>query len=317
MNRFVSSDYYNKVAGKIFISKGGYILETYSRRSHWPYITLAVVFVVGAVFAAWWFMPAVVSEVTHALESQPPTPAQAELIVIEMEPEVTQSTEGYYDAHTMKPDDEVLDTPSLESDPANPAANSSSDDDWRLMLVSPNNPVGYDFTPPQLETIVGEHRVDSRVATPLREMMASAYEDGVTLMIVSAYRPATRQAVLHNQQIERFINLGHDEEEAVAVASTIVLPPGTSEHQTGLAVDIVTPHHQMLTDYFADTPAGVWLAENSWRYGFILRYPRDSIHITGVIFEPWHFRYVGREHAQAIFEGGYIFEEYLLMHVGP
>ena len=185
------------------------------------------------------------------------------------------------------------------------------DDVWRLILVSPSSPVGYDFTPPQLETITGHHQVDSRIAASLREMIASAESEGVALMIVSAYRPAQRQAELHNQQIERFLGYGRSQEEAVATASTIVLPPGTSEHQTGLAVDILTPDHQTFDDAFADTPAGRWLAQYSWRYGFILRYPRDSIEVTGVIYEPWHFRYVGREHAQAIFEGGYILEEYL------
>ena len=194
--------------------------------------------------------------------------------------------------------------------PANPQP-AYNPDDWRLILVSPRHPVGIDFSPPQLETIYAHHQVDSRIAGSLRAMIASAAEQGVELMVTSAYRPATRQAYLHERQIERFIGYGQPREEAVATASTIVLPPGTSEHQTGLAVDIVTPGHQMLTDSFAYTPAGMWLAANSYRYGFILRYPRDSIHITGVIFEPWHFRYVGREHARAIFEGGYILEEYL------
>ena len=203
--------------------------------------------------------------------------------------------------------------PNTEQSPsAAPASSADPDDEWRLMLVSPSHPVGYYFTPPSLETIVDHHRVDSRIAGSLREMIAAAQADGITLIVTSAYRPAERQRVLHNQQIERFMAYGRSREEAIAVASTIVLPPGTSEHQTGLAVDIVTPEHHMLTEAFADTPAGIWLAANSYRFGFILRYPRDSMHITGVIFEPWHFRYVGREHARAIFEGGYILEEYLL-----
>ena len=183
--------------------------------------------------------------------------------------------------------------------------------DWRLILVSPSNPVGYEFTPPELEEVMG-FRVDSRIAGSLRQMIAEAADnDGIELMVISGYRPAQRQAELHNAQIQRFIGYGQNREEAVATASTIVLPPGTSEHQTGLAVDIVSPAHQTLNDAFADTDAGRWLQQNSWRYGFILRYPRDSMGITGVIFEPWHFRYVGVEHARAIFEGGYIFEDYL------
>ena len=209
-------------------------------------------------------------------------------------------------AQNYRPDENTLETP-----PENTPVAHHPDDEWRLILASPSSPLGYEFSPPQLETITGNHRVDSRIAASLRQMIASAESEGVALMIVSAYRPAQRQAELHNQQIERFIGYGQSREEAVATASTIVLPPGTSEHQTGLAVDILTPDHQTFDDAFADTPAGRWLAQYSWRYGFILRYPRDSIEITGVIYEPWHFRYVGREHAKAIFEGGYIFEEYL------
>ena len=211
--------------------------------------------------------------------------------------------------------------PAAYPPPDNPTLNPSSDDKpvvaenpddaWRLILASPRSPLGYDFTPPVLEAIADGFMVDARIAPPLRQMMEEARQEGISLMIISAYRPAHRQAELHGRQIERFLALGKSEQEAIAVASTIVLPPGTSEHQTGLAVDIVSPYYQALDDGFADTPAGIWLAENSWRYGFILRYPRDSIEITGVIFEPWHFRYVGREHAQAIFKGGYLLEEYL------
>jgi len=203
-----------------------------------------------------------------------------------------------------------------EPDPENTQNEERSephpDDEWRLILVSPASPIGYGFTPPQLETIREHHQVDSRIAPNLRQMIADAELEGVILLVTSAYRPATRQLELHNRQIERFLNYGHSEEEAIAVASTIVLPPGTSEHQTGLAVDIVTPDYQVLDEGFADTPAGRWLAANSWRYGFILRYPQNSQEITGVIYEPWHFRYVGREHARAIFEGGYILEQYLI-----
>ena len=201
--------------------------------------------------------------------------------------------------------------PEAEAQPEVRPIAGNTDDSWRLILVSASNPIGVDFSPPALEYISGDHRVDARIAPNLRQMIAEARLEGITLMVTSAYRPAERQAVLHNQQIERFIGLGQSEEEAIATASSIVLPPGTSEHQTGLAVDIVTPEYQVLDEGFADTPAGRWLAENSWRYGFILRYPRDKQEITRVIFEPWHFRYVGEEHARIIFEGGYTLEEYL------
>ncbi|HHY53315.1 MAG TPA: M15 family metallopeptidase [Clostridiales bacterium] len=170
-------------------------------------------------------------------------------------------------------------------------------------------PEGY--SPPQLETVAPGYQVDSRIAPALKRMMTEAKAEGINLMICSAYRSEERQRELYQKKIAEHEAMGKSKEEAVAVAATIVLPPGTSEHQTGLAVDIVTPEYQVLDDGFAETPAAKWLAANSWKYGFILRYPKDKQEITNIIYEPWHFRYVGEEHAKAIYEGGYCLEEYL------
>jgi len=258
------------------------------RGIRWGNLLIVLIAVIGAAGLAWWG--------AYGISSRPgndqPAPAQSE-----PQPPPPAARQNPTSGQPAEPDEP-------EPEPIDHSA------DWRLILASPASPVGYEFTPPELEDVQG-FWVDSRIAQPLREMIAAAASDGVELMVVSGYRPAYRQRELHYRQIERFMGYGQSRAEAVATASTIVLPPGTSEHQTGLAVDIVTPAHQMLNDYFADTPAGRWLAENSWRHGFNLRYPRDSMHITGVIFEPWHFRYVGREHAQAMFEGGYVFECYL------
>ena len=87
--------------------------------------------------------------------------------------------------------------------------------------------------------------------------------------------------------------------------------PGTSEHNLGLAADIVAKDYQLLDDKQAETPEAVWLEENCWRYGFILRYPTDKTGETGIIFEPWHYRYVGKEAAREIMEQGICLEEYL------
>ncbi len=89
--------------------------------------------------------------------------------------------------------------------------------------------------------------------------------------------------------------------------------PGASEHQAGLSVDIVTLRHQVLNDAFADTKAGKWLAEHAHEYGFILRYPKDKEEITGINYEPWHFRYVGKEAAEQIYELGCCLEEYVML----
>ena len=91
----------------------------------------------------------------------------------------------------------------------------------------------------------------------------------------------------------------------------MIAVPGTSEHHTGLAADIVTPTHQTLDPQFADTAAGKWLLEHAADYGFILRYPEDKQETTKIIYESWHYRYVGEEHAKAIKESGLCLEEYL------
>jgi len=260
-------------------------------------LLLLLLVLLAGIAGAVWLVSGFISndaEPIDDMESQPPSQTTEE----------TQSTVSDYEENE-GPAEEV------DGQPEPQPITSDPDDGWRLMLVSASNPIGVDFSPPELEYISGDHRVDARIAPALRQMIAEARAEGINLMVISAYRPAERQAVLHQAQIERFIGLGQSEEEAVATASTIVLPPGTSEHQTGLAVDIVTPEYQVLDDGFADTPAGRWLAENSWRYGFILRYPRDRTDITRVIFEPWHFRYVGLEHARIIFERDLTLEEYL------
>lgn len=187
----------------------------------------------------------------------------------------------------------------------------SSDDSWQLILASASNPLPSGYAPPQLETISENYQVDSRIAPDLRKMIADAKAEGITLMVCSAYRPEAYQADLHNRQISYYKSIGQSDEEAVATASSIVLPPGTSEHQTGLSCDIVTPAYQVLDDGFAETAAAKWMAEYSWKYGFVLRYPKDKYDTTKIIFEPWHFRYVGLEHAKAMKEGGYCLEEYL------
>ena len=104
---------------------------------------------------------------------------------------------------------------------------------------------------------------------------------------------------------------GYSKKDAKAKAATSVARPGTSEHQLGLAVDIVDKSHQTLDAAQEDTPVQQWLLENSWKYGFILRYPNQKSNLTGIIYEPWHYRYVGQAAAQEIHERGICLEEYL------
>ncbi|MBP3292640.1 MAG: M15 family metallopeptidase, partial [Clostridia bacterium] len=109
-----------------------------------------------------------------------------------------------------------------------------------------------------------------------------------------------------------YLDKGYSQEEAEAEAGKWVAIPGTSEHQTGLAVDIVALSYQLLDRGQEDTAEQKWLMENSYKYGYILRYPTDKSDITGIYYEPWHYRYVGKDVAKELYESGLCLEEYLL-----
>lgn len=182
--------------------------------------------------------------------------------------------------------------------------------DWRLFLTNKNHYIPTDYEP-ELVAFTGRHRVDERITEDLQEMIDAAKEDGVRLQIVSAYRDFDRQKRLYEKKVRAYRRKGMTFEEASMEAAKTVAVPGTSEHQLGLALDIVGSSNSALTESFADTKAGIWLASHSYEYGFILRYPKGKEEITGIIFEPWHFRYVGKDYAKEITEQGLTLEEYL------
>ena len=147
---------------------------------------------------------------------------------------------------------------------------------------------------------------DSRAYGAYKDMTAAAWEDGVNIYAISAYRSYERQQTLYKQRIQRFLDQGLSQEEATEKAGTIVAVPGTSEHQIGLAIDFNSVEQE-----FENTKAGKWLAENCTDYGFILRYPTDKTELTGIIYEPWHFRFVGVKHAKRMEELDMCLEEYV------
>ena len=116
---------------------------------------------------------------------------------------------------------------------------------------------------------------------------------------------------LFDNKVSYFLAKGLSEEAARTEAAKVVAVPGTSEHQLGLAVDIVDADYQLLDDAQANTPVQQWLLEHCWEYGFILRYPADKEAVTGIIYEPWHYRYVGEDNAKAIRDSGLCLEEWL------
>jgi len=182
---------------------------------------------------------------------------------------------------------------------------------WYLKLVNRYNFLDYYFMP-QLNPIGGGHYFDARAYQALLDMLDSARSDGLSPVVVSSFRSVARQTTLFNNRIQRFIDEnGYDFDDAFEAARRIVAYPGTSEHNLGLAVDIVSNSYQGLTARQADTPEGIWLAQNSHRYGFVLRYPGDKQHITNIIFEPWHFRYVGVYAATEMFERELVLEEFV------
>ncbi len=167
-----------------------------------------------------------------------------------------------------------------------------------VLLCNRWNPVPDDYEMNLVE--IGKFKLDASCYDAMLEMMDAAKADGVTLTLNSTYRSkATQQSMWETRRV-KYMGQGMTLEEADAYIGRSVAVPGTSEHQTGLAADI--KGSQKVYD---------WLAENSWKYGFILRYPDDKIDITGIIYEPWHFRYVGQAFAKEIYDSGLCLEEYL------
>ncbi|MBQ8355865.1 MAG: M15 family metallopeptidase [Oscillospiraceae bacterium] len=183
-------------------------------------------------------------------------------------------------------------------------------DDWRVMLVNRDHPVPDDPDIP-LSWVRDDIYVDSRCYEDLEAMLGACSDAGLIPIVCSGYRDLEYQTRLFQNKISRLRATGMSEQEAQLVAQTIVAIPGTSEHHIGLAVDIVDQKYQILNEQQEQTPVQQWLIEHSWEYGFILRYPNGKSDITGIIYEPWHYRYVGREVAAEIQDSGLCLEEYL------
>jgi len=183
-------------------------------------------------------------------------------------------------------------------------------EDWRLILVNPEHkaPEGYTV---ELATVDRGYQVDARCAEELTQMLADCRSAGHDPIICSAFREHSYQEQLFQNSIWNFRSRGYSEEEAIELTSQELAVPGTSEHELGLAVDIVSRSHQILDKAQENTGTQKWLMENSWKYGFVLRYPTDRTDITGIIYEPWHYRYVGKEYAKEMYEKDLCLEEYL------
>lgn len=185
--------------------------------------------------------------------------------------------------------------------------------EWNLILVNKDNyvPENYKFNLRQLDN---GHAVDERCYDDLQNMMDDCRAEGLEPVICSSYRTHEKQTELFNRQIEKWKNLGYSDSDARIEAGKLVAVPGTSEHQLGLALDIVDISYQILDEEQENTAVQKWLMQNSWKYGFILRYPTDKRNITGISYEPWHYRYVGKKAAKEIYDSGLCLEEYLMQY---
>ncbi len=177
-----------------------------------------------------------------------------------------------------------------------------------LFLVNRDFTLPPDYRPPDL-VMPGVRKssdsvlLRSEAAAALEEMFAAASEEaGCRLVAVSGFRSYSTQNTIFARKVSR---VGRER------ALLLVAPPGCSEHQLGLAMDLGTMKTTSLTEAFAESPEGRWVAENAWRFGFIIRYKAEWTQVTGYSWEPWHVRFVGREHARALYEANVPFELYI------
>ncbi len=173
------------------------------------------------------------------------------------------------------------------------------------MLVNKQNPIPEDYEP-ELETVYDySFRTDG--AQALRDMINAAAAEGINIYIVSAYRTVEHQTRNYNNRVDQYMSEGKTEEEAKELTEMFIAPPTNSEHSLGLAVDF-----NSLSQSFEDTEEFDWLVENCATFGFILRYSKDKVAVTGYSYEPWHYRFVGTNHSHEIMESGLSLEEYLI-----
>lgn len=200
-------------------------------------------------------------------------------------------------------------TESTTASTTKPAAKKPSSSSNVDILVNAKNPIPDDWKV-DLVQLKNGHQIDRRAYDSLQKMMDDARAKGWNPLICSSYRTTSYQQQLFDNRVQRMKNQGMSEKEAIKDTEKWIAIPGTSEHETGLAVDIVTVENQNLDNSQLNSACQKWMMEHCYDYGFILRYPEDKVSITGIDFEPWHYRYVGYDIAQYIKQQGICLEEY-------
>ena len=187
-------------------------------------------------------------------------------------------------------------------------------DDPRMVLVNHTSkmPDDYTFDTKECGSATAVNKtLQTAACDAFLSMQKAAAADGVTVWMQSGYRSVKYQTSLYERKTKYYLDKGYDNATAKEKAAAVVNPPGYSEHNCGLAADLNSPEHTGLDEGFEKTAAFRWLCEHAGDYGFILRYPKDAEDKTEIIYEPWHWRYVGVENAAKINASGLCFEEYI------
>ncbi len=180
-------------------------------------------------------------------------------------------------------------------------------DAWMTILVNADNPIPDNFEIHDFTELRNGQKVDSRIYPELQRMFDDMRAEGHSPYITSSYRTREEQQEVYDEKVTEIVNEGKTEEQAKAEALSQVALPGTSEHETGLAIDVGSDAGEE-----AQNSLWTWITENSYKYGYIVRYPEDKTDITGISYEPWHLRYVGVDAANMMHENGWCLEEYLM-----
>lgn len=227
------------------------------------------------------------------------------------EPETEPQTELPTEAEsTAAPEPTTAKAPPVslpQATDGNPVTVSPDGEHWELTLVNLQYRLPEDYKPTLKAAVEGSSvQLDERVAPFYAEMYAAAKADGCTLTPYSGYRTYARQQENFDRKVAYYVSQGLGETEAIAKTQTRILPAGASEHNMGFAMDIVSASAD-----FISTKEFSWLSAHAHEYGFILRYPENKTDITGVMYEPWHWRFVGKEAAAEMQKSGQCLEEYL------
>lgn len=179
-----------------------------------------------------------------------------------------------------------------------------------IVLVNDEHPID-EYKRIDLIRIFDKQFISYEAYRPFLDMFAHMQKEGYQPIVCSSYRSIEKQEELFESKCQQYLHKGYSPSQAQKLASEWVARPYCSEHHTGLAVDIVSKENEHLDESQENTAVIKWLMKNSWKYGFILRYPRGKKEQTKVNYEPWHYRYVGKDHARIIYQKGITLEEYL------